>query len=128
VTSLEWLINELKKSNTFNQIMHELGQHSCSKNKNIIAKSKAMYKEEIESTPIKCSKTKVDLNLGDYVQNERGQCGYLAWDDCFNRYLIRSATGGNVYASTYTKIEELHENTCNTIGTECRRNHLKKKW
>jgi hypothetical protein len=79
-------------------------------------------------TPIKCSKTKVALNLGDYVQNERGQCGHLAWDDCFNRYLIRSATGGNVYASTYTKIEELHENTYNSIRTECRRNHLKKKW
>jgi hypothetical protein len=79
-------------------------------------------------TPIKCSKTKVGLLIGDYVQNERGQCGHLEWDDCFNRYLIKSLTGGNIYATTYTKIEELHENTFNTIGTECRKNHLKKKW
>jgi hypothetical protein len=79
-------------------------------------------------TPIKCAKTKIELKIGDLVMNEKDQCGYLQWDDCFNRYLIKSMTGGNIYATSYTKIDELKKNTHNTIRTECRNNHLKKKW
>ena len=79
-------------------------------------------------TPIKCNKSKIELRIGDLVENEKGQCGYLQWDDCFNRYLIRSISGGNIYASTYTKIEQLKNNSYNTFRTECRKNHLKKKW
>ena len=79
-------------------------------------------------TPIKDRKTKEPILLGDFVENEKGQCGTLIWDDYYNRYLIKSETGGNIYAQTYTKVESLHENKIDTTTVECRRIPNKKKW
>ena len=83
---------------------------------------------EEKYTPIKDRKTKEPILLGDLVENEKGQCGILVWDDYFNRYLIKSESGGNIYAQFYTKIESLHKNNIDTTSVECRRNPNKKKW
>jgi len=39
-------------------------------------------------TPIKDRKTNEPILLGDLVENEKGQCGTLIWDEYYNRYLI----------------------------------------
>ena len=72
-------------------------------------------------TPIKDRKTKEPILLGDLVENEKGQCGTLVWDDYFNRYLIKSESGGNIYAQSYTKIYSLYKNEFDTTSVECRR-------
>jgi len=79
-------------------------------------------------TPIKDSKTKEPILLGDLVENEKGQCGMLIWDDYFNRYIIKSESGGNIYSQSYTKIESLYKNEVDTTSVECRRNPSKKNW
>jgi len=75
-TSIEWLVKELKKSNTFHQIMHELGQHSLSGNEDIIAKAKAMHKEEILD----------------------------AWDDGYDCGMYQEGLGIDYYNETYLGI------------------------
>jgi hypothetical protein len=72
-------------------------------------------------TPIKDRKTKEPILLGDLVENEKGQCGTLVWDDYFNRYLIKSESGGNIYAQSYAKIYSLYKNEFDTTSVECRR-------
>lgn len=79
-------------------------------------------------TPIKDRKTKKPILLGDLVENEKGQCGTLVWDDYYNRYMIKTESGGNIYARLYTKIESLYKNEIDTTSVECRRNTKKKKW
>jgi len=79
-------------------------------------------------TPIKDRKTNEPILLGDLVENEKGQCGTLIWDEYYNRYLIRSETGGNIYSQFYTKIKTLHKNKIDTTKVECRRNPNKKIW
>lgn len=83
---------------------------------------------EEKYTPIKDRKTKKPILLGDLVENEKGQCGTLVWDDYFNKYLIESEYGGNIYARSYTKIESLYKNEIDTTRVECRRTLNKKKW
>ena len=78
-------------------------------------------------TPIKDRKTKEPILLGDLVENEKGQCGILIWDDYYNRYLIRTETGGNIYAISYTKIDSLYKNKIDTTNTKCR-NIKKRIW
>jgi hypothetical protein len=72
-------------------------------------------------TPIKDRETKEPIFLGDLVENERGQCGTLVWEDLWNTYLIKSDTGGNIYAKSYKKIKSLHEYKIDTTRVECRR-------
>ena len=79
-------------------------------------------------TPIKDRETKEPLSLGDLVENEKGQCGVLIWDGYYNRYLIRSESGGNIYAHTYKKIARLKPNNIDTTKVECRKTPNKKKW
>tara|TARA_R110000782_G_C14614079_1_gene392479 strand:+ start:250 stop:504 length:255 start_codon:yes stop_codon:yes gene_type:complete len=79
-------------------------------------------------TPIKDRLTNKPIFLGDKVKNEKGYGGVLAWDDCFNRYIIKSESGGNIKATSYTKISRLKKNNIDTTRVECRSNHLKKKW
>ena len=57
-------------------------------------------------TPIKCKKTGTPLHIGDFVRSERDLCGYLQWDEYYNRFTIRTASGGNVYAMFFTLIKE----------------------
>lgn len=79
-------------------------------------------------TPIKDKNTGELLCLGDFVENEKGQCGTLHWDEYFNRYLIKSETDGNIYAHFYRKVEKLKPNKIDTTKVECRKNLNKKKW
>ena len=83
---------------------------------------------ENKYTPIKDRLTKEPIFLGDLVENEKGQCGVLVWDDYFNRYIIKTEFGGNIYARTYTKIKELKNNNIDTTSVECRRQPNKKLW
>jgi hypothetical protein len=76
-------------------------------------------------TPIKDRLTHKPIFLGDYVENEKGNCGVLIWDEYMNRYLIRSESGGNIYARQYKKINILHENKIDTTKIECRKKQLK---
>jgi hypothetical protein len=71
-TSIEWLVNELKKSNTFNQIMHELGQHSLSGNEDIIAKAKQMERDQIEDAVSNA------ISKADMIDN-RGYFNFDKW-------------------------------------------------
>tara|TARA_R110002167_G_scaffold137725_1_gene324817 strand:+ start:157 stop:414 length:258 start_codon:yes stop_codon:yes gene_type:complete len=85
-----------------------------------------MQKEKY--TPIKDRQTKEPIFLGDLVKSEKDLCGTLVWDDYFNRYIIKTEFGGNIYARTYTKIKELKKNNIDTTGVECRKQPNKKLW
>jgi hypothetical protein len=77
-------------------------------------------------TPIKDRQTKEPILLGDLVKNEKSLTGYLYWCDYYNRYMIKSINGGNIYSRTYTKIKELKENNIDTTNVECRNKQFKK--
>ena len=79
--------------------------------------------EQENYTPIKDRNTKNPILLGDFVENEKGQCGVLVWDDYLNRYMIKSEYGGNIYALNYAKIDCLHKNEFDNTNVECRRKH-----
>lgn len=79
-------------------------------------------------TPIKDRLTNEPIFLGDLVENEQGLCGVLVWDEYFNRYIIKTEHGGNIYARTYTKIKKLNKNIIDTNRIECRKRSNKKKW
>ena len=83
---------------------------------------------EKKYTPIKDRQTKEPIFLGDFVKNERGQCGTLVWDEDFNKYLIKSVHGGNIYANSYEKINSLFDYKIDTTSVECRNSPHKKKW
>ena len=88
------------------------------------------YKKFLESnfTPIIDYKTKEPLKLGDRVENNNKQCGILHFDDCFNKYVIKTDTGGHINSTVYIKIPELYNYTIDTTNVECRPRPHKKKW
>ena len=79
-------------------------------------------------TPIKDRQTKEPIFLGDLVENEKKQCGIVIWDDYYNRYLIRTEDGGNIYAISYKKIKSLYNNEFDLTSVECRPSPNKQKW
>lgn len=79
-------------------------------------------------TPIKDRLTNKPIFLGDFVKSEKNIFGVLTWDDYLNRYIIKTINGGNSYARTFTKVNELKENNIDTTNVECRKNPFKKKW
>jgi hypothetical protein len=79
-------------------------------------------------TPILDYKTGEPLKIGDKCINERGNYGTLQWDDYFNRYYLRSVSGGNVVSRAYTKVSKLEANKHDTTNVECRSNNKKQKW
>ena len=79
-------------------------------------------------TPIKCYKTKVALNLGDFVEDMQKRCGILQWDEDFNIYYIKPVNGGKIKTQQFIKIDKLSDFKIDTTKVECRKNHLKKKW
>lgn len=85
-------------------------------------------KTENKYTPIKCSQTKEPLFLGDKVKDFHNNYGVLAWCSTFNRYIINIVEGGSVVPKNYIKVHELKENNIRSVGTECRRRPLRKKW
>jgi hypothetical protein len=79
-------------------------------------------------TPIKDRYTKEPVFLGDLVENEKSQCGFLVWDEYWNKYIIKTESGGNIYAVSYKKIKDFYKNEIDTTSVECRRMPHKKKW
>ena len=78
-------------------------------------------------TPILDFKTNEPIKIGDFVDNGNGQCGVLKFNDQFNKYVIKTESG-HIIPNRFSKINELYEYKIDTNRTECRRNHLKKKW
>lgn len=79
-------------------------------------------------TPILDSKTKEPLKLGDRVENNNKQCGILHFDDCFNKYVIKTDTGGHINSTVYIKIPELYDYRIDNTKVECRPHPHKKRW
>jgi hypothetical protein len=88
------------------------------------------YQEFLTSnfTPILDFKTKEPLKIGDKVKNLNNQCGILKFDECFNKYVIKTETGGHITSSSYIKIQELFDYTIDTTKVECRPQPHKKRW
>ncbi len=84
--------------------------------------------ESSNYTPILDYKTKEPLKIGDKVENFNKQCGILKFDDCFNKYVINTDTGGHISSSVYIKIPELYEYRIDNSRVECRPNPNRKKW
>ena len=79
-------------------------------------------------TPIKDKVTGDPIQLGDICKNEKGQIGVVIWDEYYNKYLLKSKTGGNLHSITYTKVKKLKSNNIDSTKVECRNNPNKKKW
>ena len=79
-------------------------------------------------TPIKDWLTKEPILLNEMVESEKGHQGFLKWCDFYNRYYIKSISGGNIYATKYKKVNSISENNIDNSNVECRKNHLKQKW
>lgn len=81
-------------------------------------------------TPILDYKTKEPLKIGDRVENYNKQCGILHFDDCFNKYVIKTDTGGHINSTVYIKIPELYDYKIDSSRVECRSSNkfLKKRW
>lgn len=79
-------------------------------------------------TPILDYKTKEPLKLGDKVENNNRQCGVLKFDECFNKYVIKTETGGHITSTVYVKIPELYDYKIDVTKVECRPRPHKKKW
>lgn len=79
-------------------------------------------------TPILDYKTKEPLKIGDKVENYNRQCGVLKFDEIFNKYVIKTDTGGHINSSVYIKIPELYDYEIDVTNVECRKNPNKKKW
>ena len=84
--------------------------------------------ENSKFTPIKCKTTGEPLKIGDYVENYQKQCGTLQFDDCFNKYVIKTETGGHINSTVYIKIQKLYEYTIDNTSVECRKNPYKQRW
>ena len=84
--------------------------------------------EKEKYTPIKDRVTGDPIQLGDICKNEKAQTGIVVWDEYFNKYLLKSETGGNIHSRTYTKVKELKPNNIDTTKVECRNNPNKIKW
>lgn len=79
-------------------------------------------------TPILDYKTKEPLKIGDKVENNNRQCGVLKFDECFNKYVIKTDTGGHITSTVYIKIPELYDYQIDVTKVECRPRPHKKKW
>lgn len=79
-------------------------------------------------TPILDYKTKLPLKIGDKVENNNRQCGILKFDECFNKYVIKTDTGGHITSTVYVKIPELYDYKIDVTKVECRPRPNKKKW
>jgi len=79
-------------------------------------------------TPILDYKTKEPLKIGDKVENYNKQCGILKFDECFNKYVIKTETGGHITSTVYVKILELYDYKIDVTKVECRPQPHKKKW
>jgi len=79
-------------------------------------------------TPILDYKTKEPLKIGDKVENNNRQCGVLKFDECFNKYVIKTNTGGHINSSVYIKIHELYDYTIDNTKVECRPQPHKQRW
>jgi len=79
-------------------------------------------------TPILDYKTKEPLKIGDKVENNNRQCGVLKFDECFNKYVIKTDTGGQITSTVYIKIPELYDYEIDVTKVECRQRPNKKKW
>lgn len=79
-------------------------------------------------TPILDYKTKEPLKIGDKVENNNRQCGVLKFDECFNKYVIKTDTGGHITSTVYIKIPELYDYKIDVTKVECRPRPNKKKW
>jgi len=84
--------------------------------------------ETSKYTPILDFKTKEPLKIGDKVENYNKQCGILKFDESFNKYVIKTETGGHINSSVYIKIPELYDYNIDNTSVECRRNPNKKRW
>ena len=84
--------------------------------------------EASKYTPILDYKTNEPLKIGDKVENNNKQCGILHFDDCFNKYVIKTNTGGHINSRVYIKIHELYDYTIDNTKVECRPNPHKKRW
>ena len=79
-------------------------------------------------TPILDYKTKLPLKIGDRVENNNRQCGILKFDECFNKYVIKTDTGGHISSTVYIKIPELYDYKIDNTSVECRKNPHKQRW
>lgn len=79
-------------------------------------------------TPILDYKTKLPLRIGDKVENNYRQCGVLKFDECFNKYVIKTDTGGHITSTVYIKIPELYDYKIDVTKVECRPRPNRKKW
>ena len=79
-------------------------------------------------TPILDYKTKEPLKIGDRVENNNKQCGILKFDECFNKYVIKTDTGGHISSTVYIKIPELYDYKIDNTRVECRSNPHKQRW
>lgn len=79
-------------------------------------------------TPILDYKTKLPLKIGDKVENNNRQCGVLKFDECFNKYVIKTETAGHITSTVYVKIPELYDYKIDVTKVECRPQPHKKKW
>lgn len=85
--------------------------------------------EASKYTPILDSKTKEPLKIGDKVENYNRQCGRLAFCEVFNKYVMKTETGGQISSiQSLSKIEELYDYKIDNTKVECRPNPHKKRW
>ena len=95
-----------------------------------IFENKIGYEKFLASnfTPIIDYKTKEPLKIGDKVENNNKQCGTLKFDEYFNKYVIKTDTGGQITTNVYIKIPELYDYKIDVTNVECRQRPNKKKW
>ena len=62
------------------------------------------------------------------VENNNKQCGTLKFDEYFNKYVIKTDTGGQITTNVYIKIPELYDYKIDVTNVECRQRPNKKKW
>lgn len=79
-------------------------------------------------TPILDSQTKEPLKIGDKVENYNRQCGRLAFCEVFNKYVMKTESGGQISSTVFVKIPELYDYKIDNTKVECRPNPHKKRW
>lgn len=81
-------------------------------------------------TPLFCQKTNEPLLIGDKVEDNRGRCGLLQFDDYTKKYVIKAIEGGHIHATDFTKITDLYDYNIDAERVECRTpgKYLKRRW
>ena len=80
-------------------------------------------------TPILDCNTKEPLKIGDFVENYNKQCGTLSFCEVFNKYVMKTETGGQIsITSSVMKIPKLYDYKIDNTSVECRPNPHKKRW